>query len=44
MGSLLLVLCSAGLAAVTFCLVEHPFLMIREALLRKKWMSPLVAR
>jgi hypothetical protein len=43
LGFLLLSACSAGLSAVTFCLVEHPFLMIRTAVLGRKSVSPLVA-
>ncbi len=34
-GFVLLALTSMAVAAVTFCLIEHPFLMLRTALLRK---------
>jgi peptidoglycan/LPS O-acetylase OafA/YrhL len=40
---LLLAFCSALLSVLTFCLVEHPFLMLRTAVLRRKVVSPLVA-
>ncbi len=41
-GFVVLACASMGLAAVTFCLVEHPFLMLRTALLRKT-VPPLTA-
>jgi hypothetical protein len=34
-GFLLLTALSMALAAVTFCLVEHPFLVLRTALLQR---------
>jgi peptidoglycan/LPS O-acetylase OafA/YrhL len=40
---LLLTTCSALLSVVTFCLIEHPFLVLRTALLRKNAVAPLVA-
>ncbi len=41
-GFLVLTGASMGLAAVTFCLVEHPFLMLRTTLLRRAT-PPLIA-
>lgn len=38
-----LVVCSALLSAVTFCLIEHPFLVLRTAVLRGKTVVPTVA-
>jgi peptidoglycan/LPS O-acetylase OafA/YrhL len=35
-GVILLTIISAGVAAVTFCVVEHPFLKLRDYLLRRK--------
>ncbi len=35
--------CSMLLATVTFCLIEHPFLVLRTALLRSREVVPLVA-
>jgi peptidoglycan/LPS O-acetylase OafA/YrhL len=43
LGAVLLTLCSMAGSAVTFCLVEHPFLMLRTALMRRRVVSPLVA-
>jgi hypothetical protein len=43
LGSVLLVVCSVAISAATFCLVEHPFLVLRTALLRRRVISPLVA-
>ena len=38
------VVCLSGaVSAVTFCVVEHPFLLLRTVLLRKKTAVPLVA-
>ena len=42
LGFIALAGASMGVAAVTFCLVEHPFLMLRTALLRKA-VPPLTA-
>jgi peptidoglycan/LPS O-acetylase OafA/YrhL len=39
---MLLTVCSVALSVVTFCLIEHPFLMVRTAVLRKKIRSPLI--
>ena len=35
--------CSMLLATVTFCLIEHPFLVLRTALLRRREAVPLIA-
>ena len=43
LGSALLVACSMAISAVTFCLVEHPFLVLRTALLKRRVVAPLVA-
>ena len=43
LGSVLLVVCSVAVSAATFCLVEHPFLVLRAALLKRRVVAPLVA-
>jgi peptidoglycan/LPS O-acetylase OafA/YrhL len=39
----LLSIAAALVSILTFCLVEHPFLVLREAMLRRKTVVPLVA-
>jgi peptidoglycan/LPS O-acetylase OafA/YrhL len=39
----LLAIFAAGISAVTFCLVEHPFLILRTAILRRRATPRLVA-
>jgi len=41
---LLLTIVSMSLSAVTYLLVEHPFLVLRTSILRRKVAAPLVAR
>lgn len=42
-SALVLAIAAALVSVVTFCLVEHPFLVLREAVLRRKTVVPLVA-
>ena len=36
--------CSVTVAMATFCLIEHPFLILRTALLARKEVAPLIAQ
>lgn len=43
LSALLLAIVAALVSVVTFCLVEHPFLVLRDAVLRRKAAVPVVA-